>query len=209
MAPRSYTQRKRADSADATRLRIVDAAMDLYRERGVAKTTLAAIAERADVSRGTILHHFGGADGILEAVADRVLVSLEMPDERILDGIDDPAERIRAFVVAMVRYFERSTPWWQVFESVMQRPGLQAREADYWAGFGRLQAAALGPETVADPIAMAAIGALIHPGTLGSFLWLLEGSGIDAEERSRIVADLALAYLDRRADRRADHRAGS
>jgi AcrR family transcriptional regulator len=198
MAPRAYTQRRRAESAESTRAGIVDAAMTLYRENGVAKTTLAAIAARADVSRGTILHHFGGADGLLEAVGKRLLETLDLPDERILDGIADPEARIRAFIAAIVRFFERSTPWWQVFESEMQRPGLQAREADYWAGLARLQAAAFGPEVSADPTAMATIGALIHPGTMGSLLWVLETAGIGPEDRIVIVGDLLVAYLGRR-----------
>lgn len=199
MAPRPYTQRKRADSADVTRARIVDAATELYRERGVAATTMAAIAGRADVSRGTILHHFDGADGLLGAVAQHVLETLDLPDERLLAGIAPGEPRIRAFVEAMVRFFERSTPWWQVFEPVMQRPELKAREAAYWAGLGRLQAAALGPRVTGDPEAMATIGALIHPGTLGTFLWVLETAGFAAEDRGRIVGDLVVAYLDRRA----------
>lgn len=198
MAPRAYTQRKRADGAEATRARIVDAASELYRERGVAGTTLAAIAARADVARGTILHHFGGADGLLDAVAVRVLEALDLPDERILDGVPPGEPRIRAFVEAMVRFFERSTPWWQVFEPVMQRPELQAREADYWEGLGRLQGAALGPEITGDAEAMATIGALIHPGTLGSLLWVLETAGFAPGDRSRIVGDLVVAYVARR-----------
>ncbi|MBI3751031.1 MAG: TetR/AcrR family transcriptional regulator [Chloroflexi bacterium] len=198
MAPRSYSQRKRADTAEATRARIVDAAMELYRERGVRGATIAAIADRADVARGTILNHFGGADGLLDAVAQRVLETLDLPDERLLDGVPPGEPRIRAFVEAMVRFFERSTPWWQVFEPVMQRPELQAQEATYWAGLGRLQAAALGPGVTGDPEAMAAIGALIHPGTLGSFLWVLETAGLESEDRGRIVGDLVVAYLNRR-----------
>lgn len=199
MAPRPYTQRKRADSADVTRARIVEAAGELYRERGVAATTMAAIAERADVARGTILHHFGGSDRLLDAVAQRVLEALELPDERLLDGVAPGEARIRVFVEAMVRFFERSTPWWQVFEPVMQRPELQAREAEYWAGFGRLQAAAFGPELTGDAEAMATIGALIHPGTLGSLLWVLETAGIPAADRSRVVGDLVVAYVAGRA----------
>ena len=83
MAPRRYTLGQRAQSAAATRDRIVDAAAALYQERGVNSTTLQAIADRADVSRGTILHHFGGSDGLLDAVAERVLLTLELPDEHI------------------------------------------------------------------------------------------------------------------------------
>lgn len=200
MAPRPYAQRKRAESAEATRARIVDAARDLYRERGVAGTTIAAIAERADVARGTILHHFHGADGLLDAVAQHVLERLDLPDERLLDGVPPGEPRIRAFVEAMVRFFERSTPWWRVFEPVMQRPELQAREQVYWSGLGRLQAAALGPGVTSDPEAMAAIGALIHPGTLGTFLWVLETAGLAAGDRARIVGDLVVAYVAQRAE---------
>jgi AcrR family transcriptional regulator len=208
MAPRAYTQRRRATLAEATRGRIVGAAADLYGERGVKGTTLAAIAKRADVSRGTILHHFGGADGLLDAVAVHVLETLELPDERILEGIEGREDRVRTFVTEMVRFFERSTPWWQVFEPVMQRPELQAREADYWAGLGRLQAAALGPEVTGDPEAMATIGALIHPGTIGSFLWILETAGVASEDRSRIAGDLVVAYLGRRASARTGNGSG-
>jgi AcrR family transcriptional regulator len=198
VAPRSYTQRRRAESAEETRRSIVTAAAELYRERGVAATTLAAVAERADVSRGTILNHFGGADGLLDAVADHALEMLELPDERVLDGIAGPEARIRTFVTEMVRFFERSTPWWQVFESQMERPSLQAREAIFWAALGRLRAAALGPEITADARAMATIDALIHPGTLGTFLWVLEQAGVPPKERSDIVGDLVIGYLDRR-----------
>jgi len=198
MAPRPYTLARRAESSALTQARILDAASALYRERGVAGTTLAAIAARADVSRGTILHHFGGADGLLEAVAEQVLEALELPDERILDGIDDPEARIRTFVDAMVRFFERSTPWWQVFEPVLQRPALQAREAEYWAGLANLQAAALGPALRDDPQAASTVDELLHPGTMGAFLWALEQAGIAADDRRRLFTDVVLGYLDRR-----------
>ena len=45
-------------------------------------TTLQAMAERADVARGTVLNHFGGADGLLEAVLDDVAEEVDYPDER-------------------------------------------------------------------------------------------------------------------------------
>lgn len=201
MAPRSYTQRRRAESTDATRAGILAAAMDLYRERGIAGASLAAIAERADVARGTILHHFGGADGLLDAVAEQLLETLDLPDERVLDGIEHREARVRTFVDAMVRFFERSTPWWQVFESQMERPSLQAGQQLYFERFGRLQALAVGDVVAADSEAMTTIGALVHPGTLGSFLWVLETAGIGSEDRIRIVGDLVIAYLGHRTGR--------
>jgi AcrR family transcriptional regulator len=197
VAPRTYELGRRAETATATRQRILAAARALYLERGVRATTLKAIAERADVSRGTILHHFGDADGLIEAVATDVLASLEMPDERILDGIESAEGRIRTFVDAMVRFFERSTPWWTVFEPEMHRPALQARDAEYSATVGRLQAAALGEGLATDRIASATVSGLLHPATLGAFIWTLQSSGLSLDEVIDVVGDLLVPMVAR------------
>jgi AcrR family transcriptional regulator len=195
MTPRRYTQSRRADSAAATREAIVDAAVAVYREKGIGGATMKAIADRADVSRGTILNHFGDADGLLDAVLERILASLELPDERVIDGITGRDDRIRAYVAAMVAFFRRSASWWQVFESEIQRPVVKAREAEYWTALGRLQTAALGPDLAADATIQTAIGAVIHPATMGSLLWQLEQGGVSADRAARIVEDLVLGYV--------------
>jgi AcrR family transcriptional regulator len=195
VTPRAYTQRRRAETAAATRESIVDAAVEVYREKGAAGATMKAIADRADVSRGTILHHFGDADGLLDAVMDRAVAELDMPDERILDGLDERDARIRRYVAAMVAFFRRSTPWWRVFESVIERPGARAREAAYFADVGRLQAAALGPELAADAALQTAIGSALHPATMGSLLWQLEQNGVPADEAARVVEDYVLGFI--------------
>src|SRR4051794_6261263 len=201
VAPRKYAQGRRAETAGATRLRIVEATIDLYRERGVPATTLTAVAERADVSRGTIVNHFGGPDGLLGAVLDSVLDRLQLPDEHLLETIDDPDARMRAFVEAMVDLMERSAPWWSIFEGQMERPELQVREATYWEGLGRLQAAALGPALATDQIANGLVLSLIHPATIGTVVWSFERVGLGVAEARVAIADLALAYLQRRRDR--------
>ena len=198
MAPRRYNQRRRADAAAATREAIVDAAIDIYREDGVAGATMKAIAARADVSRGTILHHFGDADGLLEAALDRILASLELPDERIFHGHEEPEARVRAYSAAMVAFFRRSAPWWPVFESRMQMPGVEKREADYWAAIGRLQSGALGEDLARDPVMQTAISAVMHPQTLGSLLWQLESGGISLDAAARIVEDFVVGFMSRR-----------
>jgi AcrR family transcriptional regulator len=197
MAPRAYKLRNRASSASATRQRILDAARDLYLERGVGATSVKAVAERADVSRGTILHHFEGADGLVEAVARDVLGALELPDEGILAGVEDAERRVRLFVDAMVRLFERSTPWWMVFASEMHRPALQSQEAEYWAAIGDLQAAALGPLATGDRIANATVSAILHPTTLGALIWQLKASGMSVDEVIQVVGDLLVPMVER------------
>lgn len=205
MAPRSYTLGRRAETASATRRRILDAAIELYRDRGIDGTTLAAVASEADVARGTVLHHFGSADGLLGDALGHLLDRLEVPDERILDGVVGLDARIRAFVDAMIDFQERSTPWWETFQGEMQRPALQQREVEYWAAFERLQSTALGPELAADPRAGAAIVALSHPATAGTFFWSFGRAGRTKDEARALIRELAVEAVRRIG---ADHRKG-
>lgn len=195
MTPRSYTLGQRATSAAATRRRVLDAAAELYGERGINATTIQAVADRADVSRGTILNHFAGADGLLDAVLDHVVGMIEMPDERALDGAPSTTERIRRFVAAMFDFYERSSTWWTVFGPEMQVPALQAREQAFWVSIGRFQAAALGP-MASDRIVAAAVAGFVHPATLGT----MRAAGASLEEVIGIVGD---AIVDLTAQRQA------
>ncbi len=184
MAPRSYSLGKRATTAAETRRRVLDAAAELYAERTIAGTTVQAVAERADVSRGTVLNHFGGTDGLLEAVLDHVVGVIDMPDERMLDGAATQSERIRRFVRAMFEFYERTTTWWNTFGPEMQLPALQAREQAFWVAIGRFQAVALG-DLANDPLMTAAVAGFIHPAMLGS----MRAAGATLEEVIGIVGD--------------------
>jgi AcrR family transcriptional regulator len=196
MAPRTYTQDRRAESTAATRRRILDATLDLYKELGVPATTLAAVADRADVSRGTILNHFGSSEGLLGAAADLILEREQLPDDRIFEGRTSKADRIRAFVEAMIDFQERSSPWWPVFEHEIQRPELKERELRYWEALAGLQAAALGPELATDPRANAALTSVIHPATVGTFLWSFEQAGLKREEARPLLSDFAVSVVE-------------
>jgi AcrR family transcriptional regulator len=201
MAPRTYTQRGRADSAAATRQRILDATIELYREHGIPATTLKSVAERADVSRGTILHHFGSANGLLAAVLDGVLDSLDLPDPRALEGIQGLDARVRRFVNELLDFQDRTAHWWPIFESEMQRPEVQQREATYWAWLADLQAAALGPELRSDPAAKATLLSVVHPATVGTFFWAFEQEGLPRADARSLLVDFAVDAVRRIADR--------
>ena len=54
---------------EATRERILDAALDLFGERGLTGTTVRDIAARAKVNVAAISYHFGGKDELYRAVA--------------------------------------------------------------------------------------------------------------------------------------------
>ena len=196
MAPRAYQLGRRATTAAATRERIIDAAAELYQAHGVNDTTLQKIADRADVSRGTILHHFGSTGGVLDAVAERILVTLELPDETIFEGATDDESRLRAYVKAIIEFFQRSTGWWAVFMSEMNRPELKAREAEYYGRMAALQAKALG-SLGTDRDVNVVVGSLIHPGTIGGFVWVMEQAGFEPARSVDAIADVVVAYVER------------
>ena len=192
MAPRSYKLGRRAATAASTRQRIVEAAAEVYRERGVAGASIAAIAERADVSRGSVLHHFGDGDGLLAAVLDHVIATVEYPDERVLTTGAPKEQRIREFVDAMGRFYERSNSWWEVFSQDMGRPDLAARERDFWATVGRLQAAAFG-NVAEDRIVASTLGVVMHPWTFGT----LRATGLSLDEAITVMADIVVDVVRR------------
>jgi len=183
MAPRTYTQVRRADSAAETRARVRKSALQLYHERGVAATTIQAVAERADVARGTVLNHFGGADGLLDAVLDDIVRRLEYPDERLLEGAADRAERITRYVGAMFRFLVRSETDWPAFSRDLEHPILRQREADYYAVVARLYAAAFG-ELATDRYVAAAARAYVNYGPLND----LRDTGLSIDESIELVA---------------------
>jgi AcrR family transcriptional regulator len=73
-AKRSYDSTRRARQAAETRADVLDAAIELFGQRGWAGTTLAAVAERAGVSVETIYKGFGSKKALLRAAMDVALV---------------------------------------------------------------------------------------------------------------------------------------
>lgn len=68
----SAIRRRQADRSSQTRLRILDAALQLLGERGYAGLRTADVAEAAGVSKGAQTHHFATKDDLVVAVVEHV-----------------------------------------------------------------------------------------------------------------------------------------
>lgn len=104
-APRRYRSPARQQQAENTRQRILEAAHNLFLERGYAGTTVAAVAAEADVSPETIYGSLGGKRGLLEGViaaavqGPHTAVPFEQqPAYEQIATLPSPRERLRAFV---------------------------------------------------------------------------------------------------------------
>jgi AcrR family transcriptional regulator len=70
MPPRKYEQRLRAESAEATRRRILDAVADELRAHPTEVVSLDRVAQRARVARSTVYLVFGSRAGLFDAFAE-------------------------------------------------------------------------------------------------------------------------------------------
>ncbi|MFJ5985843.1 TetR/AcrR family transcriptional regulator [Lentzea sp. NPDC092896] len=66
-------QRRIDEIGDESRRRILDAAEELFAERGFDRTSFVDIAKRSGISRGSIPWHFKNKDGLVMAVVERVV----------------------------------------------------------------------------------------------------------------------------------------
>ena len=106
---RPYTMRARADAVEATRDRIVDAAMALFFEHAYEDVTLSGIAKAAGVSHQTVLNHFESKEGVALAVADRA--GSETVDARYRAEPGDVAGAVRALVGEYERFGDANVRW--------------------------------------------------------------------------------------------------
>jgi AcrR family transcriptional regulator len=74
---RRYHSPTRTAQAQATRQRILDAGLELFLDRGYAGTTVAAVAERANVVPETVYLACGGKRGLLKDVIETAITGEE------------------------------------------------------------------------------------------------------------------------------------
>jgi AcrR family transcriptional regulator len=69
--------RIRGTTAEQTRQRIIDAALELFTERAFAGTTLRDIAERLSLTKSSMYYHFSSKDALLDAILAPLTQSLD------------------------------------------------------------------------------------------------------------------------------------
>ena len=109
-ATRTYELKQRAERQEETRQRIVEAAVELHTTVGPARTSVAAIAERAGVTRPTVYAHFPDAEALFRACSGHVRANVPPPDPAPWRAIENPAERLETALRELYAYYERLEP---------------------------------------------------------------------------------------------------
>jgi AcrR family transcriptional regulator len=104
---RTYRLKRRAERQDATRQRIVDAAIALHTSIGPARTTVSAIANLAGVQRHTVYSHFPDERALGLACSGCHMERYPLPDASAWRVIADPERRLRRGFEEIYAYYER------------------------------------------------------------------------------------------------------
>ena len=192
--PRPYDLGRRAALKADTRARIVSAALEIYRDRGLAGASNLAIARAADVAPATVRNHFPEPDGLARAVFEAVLAELRIPTSAIFDGLPGLADRVERLARELAAFYERSGPWWRVYErepELIRAWGGGVDES--YADVESLMRGALG-ELSSDERSVAVVASVIGPPTF----FALNGRGLSVDEVVGLTLELVLPWLERR-----------
>ncbi len=191
------SQRRRAE----TRVRIVEAAERLMRDRGVEAVTIHDITEAADVGHGTFYLHFLTKGDVLRPIVDRLVDRLHERVNRATGGAEDPAFRLATGLRIALRSILGDPLWnWYVFHSGTPFRGMAEGmsgppEEDLARGVASRRFRVEELRTTWSFVDGALTGVLsaLNLGTLGddaietSAAMVLRILGIDAEEAARIA----------------------
>lgn len=112
-----YRSSLRQEQAGRTRLRILDAAEELFGERGYPATTMESIAERAGVATDTVYATHGSKRGVLARLMDvrlggddRVVAVIDRDGPQTVRRETDQRRQLGAFAIDIASYVERARP---------------------------------------------------------------------------------------------------
>lgn len=108
MVSRQYHLGKRAAKLEETRLKIVEAAVDLHCTVGPARTTVSQIADRAGVQRHTYYSHFPQERDLFLACSELALSRDPLPVAALWDHLSAGPERVEVGLTAFYEWYSRN-----------------------------------------------------------------------------------------------------
>lgn len=145
--------RRTKAEADETRTKLLDAAEEVFFEKGVSRTSLGDIALRAGASRGAVYWHFKDKVDVFSSMLARIC----MPFDEICDdkyGELPPLERIRRSMLTVFESMDGDDRRRKVFETALFKMEYVGELEDVREG--HVESARLSQEKFARDLVLAA-----------------------------------------------------
>ncbi|WP_345547795.1 TetR family transcriptional regulator [Microbulbifer aestuariivivens] len=196
--------RRRKEDALETRERILDAAITVFHQQGVARPSLTEVAELAGVTRGAIYGHFRNKADLFNALAERV----QLPGEQLCEGAgasDDPCLNplgiLRTRWLWLFQEVASNRQWQQILDIIMHRCELVTESGeirqrmldcrqDAVARMRQLLSDAVAREQLPADLDVHLAATILH----GAFLGLLDDWLLQPDERD--LAQLGERCMD-------------
>jgi AcrR family transcriptional regulator len=185
---RPYRKIKRARREAATRERITEAAVELHRTVGPAKTKITALAKLAGVSRMTVYNHFPSERDLFVACSTHWATRNPFPDPSQWSRINDPAERLASGLNELYVWYRRNKDMLgNVFRDAPTMSPLQEVMGELWSPYAEQLVASLADGWPAPEDETAALQTAL--GLVVSFeTWrALVGPGLDDSQAANLA----------------------
>jgi TetR/AcrR family acrAB operon transcriptional repressor len=113
--------RRTREEAECTRQEILNAALELFHEKGYSRTTLEQIARRAGVTRGAIYWHFKDKVDLFLGLKDEIEQPAGMRLEDLLLWPVESLDDMRKGALRLFRNIEENEQFRRYFEIVLYR----------------------------------------------------------------------------------------
>lgn len=117
-----YQRKKQPEIVIAT---LIENATKIILEKGVEQTSLQAIADASNLTKGGLLHHFPNKMALLEAVYLKTIADLELEiNDLMAQDPDDYGRFTRAYIKSSTNGLRNNIPNQQIILAMLNTPGL-------------------------------------------------------------------------------------
>jgi AcrR family transcriptional regulator len=185
LAPRKYSMNKRRAAVEETRQRILEATLALHSKKGILGTSWQDIAQRADVSVGTVYKHFPSLDELVPACG-------ELEDApQIFAGARMLEERLERLISELFDFYERGAQYIETDFQERQLPMVQEWEAHMRATIAGLVREAFLP-VGPDEGTVQVVSALLDFSSFKSFM----DRDIQKEQAAKTMNEVLLCWIN-------------
>jgi len=130
---RRYISKRRERTAEATRVRVLDAAKTLFARHGIDRVTIEQIGEKAGAATSTVYALYKSKDGILQTIMREALFGERFRSaQAVMDGVTDSAVLVALTAhVAKAIYVSESAELGLIRGASAFSPALRKIEAEF------------------------------------------------------------------------------